>query len=137
MDISKYSKPIHITCPKCGHELEFNGKDIIADKMRYKDEMLTLKARMQTHRNEHGKDGYYAKLLKQYDDALVRYQRAKQMAQLASEQSEIQMFCMFKKACMEEFGKEKIISMLEEIEKEISYRTEELMKQKYNNFEKA
>lgn len=137
MDLSKYSKPIHITCPKCHYELEFNGGKVMAEKNELADDIRTLKARMQTHRNQYGKDSYYYSLLKQLKEKETHYIRAKQMVQLLSEQSEINLFILFKKACMKEFGTEKITAMLQECEDELVYRTSEMAKQNHTNFEGA
>jgi len=137
MDLSKYSKPIHITCPKCHYDLEFNGGKYVSEKNELADDIRTLKARMQTYRNEYGKDGYYYRLVKQLKDKEVQYSRAKHMVQLLSEQSEINLFCLFKKVCMKEFGEEKITKMLQECEDELVYRNSEIRKQNHTNFEGA
>lgn len=134
MDLKKYSKPIHITCPKCHYELEFAGKQIVAEKNELADDIKTIKARMQTHRNEYGKDKYYYGLLKQLKEKEAQYTRVKQLAQFVSEQSEIHLFILFKMACKKKFGEEVINKMLEECEDELVYRTDELAKQKYTNF---
>ena len=86
----------------------------MSEKNELADDIRTLKARMQTYRNEYGKDGYYYRLVKQLKDKEVQYSRAKHMVQLLSEQSEINLFCLFKKVCMKEFGEEKITKMLQE-----------------------
>lgn len=137
MDISKYKKPIHITCPKCHYEYELNGGQIIAEKNRLLDDFMTLKAIAQHHRNTYGKNKKYKELLKDLKTAEVKYIRAKQMVQFAAEQSEIHLFILFKKMCIEKLGKDEVIKMLEECENELSYRTDELAKQRFNNFKSA
>lgn len=137
MDLSKYYKPIHITCPKCHYELEFAGKKIVADKNELEDEVNTLRARIQAHVNKYGRDQYFYNLLKQLKEKETHLVRAKHLVQLIEEQTELQLFIIFKKACIKEFGEEKINKMLKECEDELVYRTDDLAKQKYTNFNKA
>lgn len=137
MDLSKYKKPIHITCPKCRYEYELNGGQIMAEKNILKDEFLTLKAKLQHHRNTCGRDKKYKEMLKDLKTVEVKYIRAKQMAQLASEQSEIHKYILFKQMCAEKLGNDVVIKMLKECEDELSYRTADLAKQRFNNFKSA
>lgn len=134
MDVSKYRKPIHFTCPKCRSDFEFAGGKLVKEKNELAQRLSVIEAKMQNRRNECGKDAYYYKLLKEKKDILPRYTAVKQAVQLASEQSEIHLFIMFKKRLCEKYGKEEIIKLLQEFEDDLSYTTEELMRQKYNNF---
>ena len=134
MDLSKYYKPIHITCPKCHYELEFAGKKIVADKNELEDEVNTLRARLQAHKNKYGRDQYFNNLLKQLKEKEAQYTRAKHLVQLLEEQTELQVFSIFKKACMKEFGEEKINKMLKDCEEQLVYNTDDIAKQKYTNF---
>lgn len=134
MDLKKYTKPIHITCPKCHYELEFAGKQIMSDKNELADDIKTLKARMQTHRNEYGKDKYYFSLVKQLKEKEAQYIRVKQVVQFVSERSELHLFILFKTACKKKFGEEIINKMLKECEDEMVYKTDDLAKQKFTNF---
>ena len=92
---------------------------------------------MATHKAEYGKDKYYQKLVKQLADKKVQFSIAKEQVQIASEQSEIHLFILFKKACKREFGDEIINKLLIECENDLMYKTEELMKQNHTNFEGA
>lgn len=134
MDVSKYKKPIHFTCPKCHSDFEFSGRDVVKRKNELQMEIGIIQAKMKTHRNLHGKDKYYYNLNKQLQDKLNQLREAKQSVQLASEQSEIHLFILFKKACKEKFGDEVINNILEQCESELSYKVYDMAFQKYNNF---
>ncbi len=136
MDISKFNKPIHITCPKCHTDFEFAGKDLVREKNRLKNEIGIIKAKMRTQNLNYGKNNkYYKKLTKQLEDKLNEYRVVKQNVQLACEQSEIQLFILFKKMCKERFGDEVVNKMLIECENEMSYRIYDLAKQNHTNFD--
>lgn len=134
MDVSKYNKPIHFTCPKCRADFEFDGGKIVRYKNDLKYEISVLKARMQNHRNDYGKDGYYFKLAKQLKEKEAQYSQAKQAVQMASEQSEIHLFILFKKECKKRFGDEIINKILAECEQELSFRVYDMAKQDHNTF---
>lgn len=134
MDISKCKKPIHFTCPKCHSDFEFAGGDIVKRKNELANEIGIIQAKMKTHKNLCGKDKYYHNLDKQLKDKMNQLREAKQAVQLASEQSEIHLFILFKKACKEKFGVELVNKMLEECENELSYKVYDMAIQKFNNF---
>lgn len=134
MDVSKFRKPIHFTCPKCHSDFEFAGGDIVRRKNELQMEIGIIQAKMKTHRNSYGKDKYYYNLNKQLQDRQNQLRVAKQAVQLASEQSEIHLFILFKKACKEKFGDEVINNILEQCESELSYRVYDMAIQKFNNF---
>lgn len=137
MDLKKYKKPIHFTCPKCKADFEFAGGEIMRQKNELLEDIKVIKARMQNHRNEHGKDGYYFKLVKQLNDKEAQYQKAKHAVQIASEQSEIHLFILFKMECKRRFGDEVINQILEECEQELTYRVYDMAIQDHTNFENA
>lgn len=134
MDFGKFKKPIHFTCPKCHTDFEFAGGDIVRRKNELANEVGIIKAKMKTHRNEYGKDKYYHNLTKQLQDKENQLRQAKQAVQIASEQSEIHLFILFKKACKQKFGDEVVNKMLEECEAELSYKVYDMAVQKFNNF---
>lgn len=137
MDLNKYSKPLHFTCPKCHADFEFAGGKAMREKTELAKEIEVIKAKMQTHRNQYGKDGYYRKLVKEFQDRSARYTEVKQIVQLASEISELQLFYAFKKECKRRFGEEVINKILEECEEALSYRVYDMAIQNHTNFDGA
>lgn len=135
MDIRKVNKPIHFTCPKCRTDFEFNGGKLAQKKADMAYQIQVLKARMQTHRNRYGKDGYYHKLVKEEKELEAEYSKIKRLVQLACEQSENQLFILFKKECMARFGKEEVIKVLKDCEDQMSYRTYDMAIQDHNTFD--
>ena len=137
MDMKKFSKPIHFTCPKCHADFEFAGGTLVKRSDDLKKEIAVLMARMQSHKNEYGKDRYYKNLVRQLQEKQAQYREIKSQVQLASEQSEIHLFILFKKACKKKWGDEVIDKMLIECEQELSYRTYDMAIQNHNNFNGA
>ena len=137
MDLSKYSKPLHFTCPKCHADFEFNGNKAAREKAELSREIEIIKAKMQTHRNQYGKDGYYRKLVKQLQDKNARYSEVRQLVQMGSETGELQKYALFKKKCKQRFGEEVINELLNECEEELSYRIYDMAIQDHTNFENA
>ena len=134
MDIKKFNKPIHFTCPKCKTDFEFNGGQLVKRKNQLKEEITVLQARMQNHKSEYGKDKYYQKLVVQKKEKEAQLQQIKTQVQIASEQSEIHLFILFKKECRKLLGDEVVNKLLEECEQELSYRAYDTAIQNHNNF---
>lgn len=137
MDIKNVRKPIHFTCPKCHADFEFNGGDIVRRKNELREELNILLAKMQTRRNEYGKDSYYKHLSKLMKDKQVEYGKAKKAVQIASEQSEIHLFILFKAEMRKLLGDEVVDKILQECEDELSYRVYDMAIQNHNNFDGA
>lgn len=135
MDLRKFNKPIHFTCPKCRTDFEFNGGKLAQQKADMAYQITVIKAKMQAHRNEYGKDKYYYSLARKEKELTAEYTKIKKLVQLASEQSEAQLFILFKKECMARFGKEEVIKILKECEQEMSYRTYDMAIQDHNTFD--
>jgi hypothetical protein len=135
MDLSKYNKPIHFTCPKCRADFEFNGGDLVRQKNQISEEMQVLTAKMQACKEEQGKNEYYHRLVRRYEEKKSQLMALKHAIQLASEQSEVQLFILFKKECMRRYGKEEIIKILKECENEMCFRTYDMAIQDHNTFD--
>lgn len=139
MDLKKYNKPIHFTCPKCHADFEFAGGEIVKQKNDIHQHLMIVNAKIQTElKRKHGhKTPYYYDLMKQAEDLKTQYSAIKKAAQLASEQSEIHLFILFKIACKKRWGDEVINKMLKECEEELVFKNYDMAIQKHNNFEGA
>lgn len=134
MDIKKYNKPIHFTCPKCGADFEFNGGQIVKEREALKQEILVTNARMQAHKEEYGKDGYYKKLVRRHGELVARKHEIDIAYRQACEQGEQQLFIIFKKLVMKRLGKEETVKLLKEAEDDLSYNTYDSAIQNHNRF---
>lgn len=137
MDISKSNKPMHFKCPKCGNDISINGHRVKADYDNAKRQLHILNAKIEKEKKMHGKSKYLKHLKQKQREQIVEVQEKKQAWSSLSNLSESHVFIIFKKKLKEKYGHDEINKMLEEAEDELFYRTSDMMKQKYTNFEGA
>jgi len=137
MDVGRFKKPIHFTCPKCHADFEFAGGEIVKRKNEVAHDVALLLSAIQKEKAEHGKTTRLKRLNVKLSEKQAELQRMKTAVQIASEQSELHLFILFKKECMKRFGEEVIVKMLEECEQELSYRVYDMAIQNHNNFDGA
>ena len=136
MDISKYKKPIHYVCPKCGADMTFNGYELVKRKQSLAKEAEVIKTKMRNHENEFGKkDAYYGKLVKELKDTTNRLIEAKNEVSMASDIANREVFEVFKQLVKAEVGAEKFAKLIIEAEETVSYSDKDLAKQKFTNYQ--
>lgn len=131
-------KRIVITCPKCHHEYSFNGDALFQRKRALAEQIKIIEAKKIAFKEEHPdcykKNPYYLKLQRSLEETRAQLSEVKTDYANASHISELNLHIAFKKKCMQEFGREKIIRMLEECEEEMQFNDYDLAKQTYTNF---
>lgn len=138
MDL-RQNKPIHLRCPKCGHDFSFNGNKIIQEKQSVAKEIQTLMAKMSDMVSQNGslvkKSPEYKRLKARLEDAQLRSQALKNLNRNLSEFSELERYKIFHKKVKSVLGDEKTIQLIKESEDELVYRDYDMAIQKFTNFD--
>lgn len=134
-------KRIHITCPKCHHDYQFDGDALFQEKRRLAEELTVINAKISAYRDEHDcsknalkYDSYYKRLVRRKNEIQAQYSVAKTDVANASHIAELDIFIAFKKKLFDIYGKETIMAILDECEEEMNYRDYDLAKQNHTNF---
>lgn len=139
MDLKKYNKPIHFTCPKCHADFEFNGGELARRKeeLGHEQHVLLAKIAAEKNRNPGIKTPYYRQLVKRLEESRANYSEIKSAVRLASENAELQVLQAFKKEIRRRLGDEVVNKILAECEAEMSFNDYDTAIQNHNNFENA
>lgn len=134
MDINKATKPIHIHCPYCHKDLQYNGASIKSQKEglcnRVKSLQLKLKAETDSKKKQ--------KILKQLNETKFRIKLLSEDVHMLSQMSELETLKIFKRKVKEIIGQEECIRIFEESEKqyleENTFNYYDLARQNFNTF---
>lgn len=134
-------KRIVNTCPECNHEYSFNGDALFQRKRALEEQIKIIEAKKKAFKEEnhdnYRKHPYYLKLQRNLEEKKAQQAQIKTDVANATQISEVTKLIAFKKKCFQEFGKEKICKLLDEVEEEMQYRDYDLAKQTYTNFNNA
>lgn len=135
MDL-KQSKPMHLKCPKCGHDFAVNTKRIEEDYMLLKAKATKIKAELEVlnERNVSQKSPERKRLKALLADTNAQIVAIKKVRKALSEESEIQKYIIFYKKVKSIIGEEMTVKLMKEAEEELIFREYDLAIQKGNNF---
>ena len=135
MDL-KQLKPIHLKCPKCGHDFACNTNRIEEDYHAAKLKATSIKAKMTElkDKNVSTKSPEYKRLHRLLDDTNAQIVAIKKARAALSDESERQLFKLFKEQVKRVIGTEKTIALLKEAEEELIFKDYDMAKQKNNHF---
>ena len=137
MDINKANKPIHIRCPYCHKDLQYNGASIKSQKEGLCKRIKTLESKLSTETDPRRKKA----ILKQLNDTKFKLKLLSEDIHMLSQMSEIETLKIFKRKVKEIIGQEECIRILEEAEKQYlednTFNYYDLAKQNFNNFSGA
>lgn len=134
MDISKANKPIHIRCPYCKKDLQYNGASIKSQKEGLLLRIKTLEGKIKNEIDPRRKKA----LLKQLNDTKFKLKLLSEDVHMLSQMSEIETLKIFKRKVSALIGKEECIRLFEEAEKQYlednTFNYYDLAKQHFNTF---
>lgn len=135
----RQSKPIHMKCPKCGHDFSFNGNRVVQDIQEQKNRMAQIdKAIAEAKSNNIEKDTpYYKRLIRHKKDCAMQLVALKNVRRNLVENAEIEKYKVFYNLVKQVLGEKKTVDLVKEAEESIVYRDYDMAIQKHNNFEKA
>lgn len=134
MDISKANKPIHIRCPYCKKDLQYNGASIKSQKEGLLKRMDTLTEKYRKESNPERKK----KLMRDINETKFRLKLLSEDKHMLSQLSEIETLKIFKRNVRKYIDPELFIRLSEEAEKqyleENTFNYYDLAIQNFNNF---
>lgn len=135
MDL-KQKKPIHLRCPKCGHDFACNTNRIEEDYHIAKNKAANLKAKLAelNDKNISKNAPEYKRLKRLHEDAIAQIVAIKKVRQALNREMEIQKYNIFKKLVKGIIGEQKTIELLKEAEDEMAFREYDMAIQKNNRF---
>ena len=135
MNINKATKPIHIRCPYCKRDLQYNGASIKSQKEGLIKRIDSLSNKLKTERDPVQR----RKLIGQMKDTEFRLKLLSEDMHMLSQLAEIETLKIFKRNCKQYLGDELYMKLLEEADKqyleENTFNYYDLAIQHYTNFE--
>ena len=137
MDFTKATKPIHISCPYCKKDLQYNGASIKSRKEGMISKIDSLNRQIKEAKTSEKKNN----LKKKRDKAMLDLKLLSEDVHMLSQMSEIETLKIFKRNVRKYIPDELYIRLLDEAEKEYleenTFNYYDLAIQRFNNFDGA
>ena len=134
MDINKANKPIHIRCPYCKKDLQYNGASIKSQKEGLLLRIKTLEGKIKLEKDPRKRKA----LFKQLNETKFKLKLLSEDVHMLSQMSEIEVLKIFKRKVGEIIDKDTYVRLLEESEKQYlednTFNYYDLAKQYFTNF---
>lgn len=138
MDL-RQNKPIHMKCPKCGHDFGANTNHIIQELQLQKSRVTQIKAELQ-ELNQNGVNRnapQRKRLKKQLEECNQRIVALKNVRRNLCENAELEKYKVFYSLVKQKLGEKETVDLVKEAEDCIVYRDYDMAIQRHTNFEKA
>lgn len=134
MDISKAKKPIHIVCPNCKKDLQYNGSSIKSQKEGMIRRLESLDDKLKGCR-----DAKQRKILvQQKKETLFKLKLLSEDVHMLSQLSEVEKLKIFKRLVKQIIPENQYMELIEKAEKQYlednTFNYYDLAIQRYNNF---
>lgn len=134
----KQEKPIHLRCPKCGHDFAYNTNHIEEEIDTLKTEIASIMSEIQRYKREHR--NYYKDLsYKNLQYALRRRQsklaEVKKARKATAVEIKLQTNIIFRQLVEERLGKEETLKLVKEAEEQMIYYDWDMATQTFTRFE--
>lgn len=138
MDL-RQSKPVHMKCPKCGHDFSTNTNKIVQDLQFQRNRINQINRAIKDAKDKGltKKSPQLKRLIQQREDCIQTLQALKAVNRNLAENAELEKYKVFVKLIKSQIGEEKTIKLLREAEEDIVYRDYDTAIQRHNNFEGA
>lgn len=134
MDIDKAKKPIHIRCPYCKKDLQYNCASIKSQKEGLITRVKKLNEKWQKEKDPKRKQNY----LKQLKEAQFRLKLLSEDQHMLSQLSEMEILKIYRRKTKDHLDYETYIRLSKEAEKEYleenTFNYYDLAKQHFTNF---
>lgn len=132
-------KPVHLKCPKCGHDFSTNTNKIVVERQQYKKlHSSLLKKRSELIAKGLTKKSPEVKRLdEKIEDCRMTLQALNNLNRNLSENMEIEKNKVFYKLVKQEIGEERTVELMIEAEDSLVYRDYDMAVQRHTNFDGA
>lgn len=134
----KQKKPIHLRCPKCGHDFSYNTNHIEREIERLKYEVTLIVNQITKYKKEHPnsyRDAWYKKSQATLKTKNLQLQELKKARKATVVEIKLQKHNIFKQLVEQELGKEKTLKLLNEAEEQMVYYDWDMATQTFTRFE--
>lgn len=138
MDL-RQSKPIHMKCPKCGHDFGANTNHIIQELQLQKNRVTQIKKELSELKQKGVTRNapQYKRLRTQVDECNARIVALKNVRRNLCENAELEKYKVFYSLVKQKLGEKETVDLVKEAEDCIVYRDYDMAIQRHTNFEKA
>lgn len=136
MDINKAKKPIHIRCPHCKKDLQYNGASIKSRKIGLINRLESLKKKLSKETTPSNKKV----LKKRINETMFELKLLSEDVAMLSEMSELEVLKIYKRKSKQYLGDNTYKKLIEEAEKEYldenTFNYYDLAIQKYTDYDR-
>lgn len=134
MDITKANKPIHIRCPYCKKDLQYNGASIKSQKEGLLQRISVINAKIKDEKDPQRKK----ELKKKLNDTKFKLKLLSEDIHMLSQLSETETLKIFKRKSKKYLGEELYLRLVKESEEQYlednTFNYYDLAKQNFTNF---
>ena len=135
MDISKAKKPVHIQCPYCHKDLQYNGASIKSRKEGAVRRVNSLNEKIQNTKSKRQKE----KLILQREETLEELKVLSENVHMLSQLSELEILKIFKRKAHKLLSEEQYVKLCKESEQQYlednTFNYYDLAIQNFNHFD--
>lgn len=132
-------KKMHLTCPKCHYDLEYNEDYVERNIEQLGSEIHNIDRQLQEFKakNPFGykKDTWYRNAVRAKAIKTEQLAELKKHRKAAYARRDMQLYYALKAKLKKELGEERYTKMMEELEEELYYNPYDMAKQTYNTFQ--
>lgn len=134
MDITKANKPIHIRCPYCKRDLQYNGASIKSQKEGLLQRINVINAKIKDEKDPQRKK----ELKKKLNDTKFKLKLLSEDIHMLSQLSETETLKIFKRKSKKYLGEELYLRLVKESEEQYlednTFNYYDLARQNFTNF---
>lgn len=134
MDITKANKPIHIRCPYCKKDLQYNGASIKTQKEGLLQRISVINAKIKEEKDPQRKK----ELKKKLNDTKFKLKLLSEDVHMLSQLSETETLKIFKRKSKKYLGEELYLRLVKESEEQYlednTFNYYDLARQNFTNF---
>lgn len=140
MDTRKIYKPVHLRCEKCGYDITYNAGQVTREIEVLGNEILSINKQLASFKAQHTKkecqeSQWYKNAIKALNIKKGQMAELKQVRKHGDMEVKLQSLQEFVNRCKEEFGRERVIELLQECENDMVYHDYETAIQRYTDFD--
>lgn len=132
-------KKMHLICPKCRHDLEYDREYIDRKEEQLRMEISSIDRQLQDFKAKNPRgykaDSWYRSAVKAKVTKQSQLSELRNFKKTANVHRELQLYNALKAYTKRQLGEEKYKKLMAELEEELYYNAYDMAKQNHNNFQ--
>lgn len=132
-------KKMHLICPKCRHDLEYDREYIDRKEEQLRMEISSIDRQLQDFKAKnptgYKTDSWYRSAVKAKVTKQSQLSELRNFKKTANVHRELQLYHALKAYTKRQLGEEKYKKLMAELEEEMHYNAYDMAKQNHNNFQ--